>query len=421
MEKEFGEFLNNWILNLGVQESIAVYVKLGILMLIMIFLSLFLLFIGRNIILNTVYVIASKSKTNFDDLLVENKVFYKISFVLPVFAFYIFDSIIFQDFPKLHPIIESATNLVLLWVIVWSLDAFLVSLRQFLESKPYFKNKPINSYFQLLKIIIYLIAIIFLISILIGKSPIYLLTGLGAISAVLILVFKDTILGFMASIQIAMNNMVSVGDWVSVPQYGADGTILEINLVTVKVKNWDQTISTLPTYAFISDSFVNWRGMEESGGRRIKQHLYINNKTIKFADEELIARLKKIQILKPYLESKIIEIEEFNKLKNADKSELANGRHLTNIGIFRKYASLYIESHPMINENMTRMVRQLQSTSEGLPLEIYCFSKDKAWVNFEGIKADIFDHLFAVAKKFDLEVFQKPSGSDFQNAFQLKN
>jgi miniconductance mechanosensitive channel len=225
----------------------------------------------------------------------------------------------------------------------------------------------------------------------------------------------------MASIQIAMNNMVSVGDWVSVPQYGADGTILEINLVTVKVKNWDQTISTVPTYAFISDSFVNWRGMEESGGRRIKQHLYINNKTIKFADEELIARLKKIQILKPYLESKIIEIEEFNKLKNADKSELANGRHLTNIGIFRKYASLYIESHPMINENMTRMVRQLQSTNEGLPLEVYCFSIDKAWVNYEGIKADIFDHLFAVAKKFDLEVFQKPSGSDFQNAFQLKN
>lgn len=421
MENNFGEFLYGWIINLGVPEQIAIFIKLGVLILLMVLLSFILLFIGRNIILKTVHVIAAKSKTKFDDLLVENRVFYKISFVLPVFAFYIFDTIIFQDFPKLHPFIESATNLFLLWVIVRSVDAFLNATRQYLETTSLFEGKPINSYFQLLKIVIYLIAIIFFISILIGKSPIYLLTGLGAISAVLILVFKDTILGFMASIQIAMNNMFTVGDWVSVPQYGADGNVTEINLVTVKVRNWDQTISTVPTYAFISDSFKNWRGMEESGGRRIKQHFNINTKTIKFADEDLINRLKKIQLLKPYLEERQKEIDEDNLRKGVDEGELANGRHMTNIGIFRKYADLYIASHPMINENMTRMVRQLQQTGEGLPLEVYCFSKDKRWTYYEGIKGDIFDHLYAVAKKFDLEIFQEPSGTDFENAFSNKN
>lgn len=421
MENKFGEFLYDWIINLGVPEQIAIFIKLGVLILLMVLLSFILLFIGRNIILKTVHVIAAKSKTKFDDLLVENRVFYKISFVLPVFAFYIFDTIIFQDFPRLHPFIESATNLFLLWVIVWSVDAFLNATRQYLETTSLFKGKPINSYFQLLKIVIYLIAIVFFISILIGKSPIYLLTGLGAISAVLILVFKDTILGFMASIQIAMNNMFTVGDWVSVPQYGADGNVTEINLVTVKVKNWDQTITTVPTYAFISDSFKNWRGMEESGGRRIKQHFNINTKTIKFADEDLINRLKKIQLLKPYLEERQKEIDEDNTNKKVDRSELANGRNMTNIGIFRKYADLYIESHPMVNENMTRMVRQLQQTGEGLPLEVYCFSKDKRWAYYEGIKGDIFDHLYAVAKKFDLEIFQEPSGTDFEKAFSNKN
>lgn len=411
---DLGNFLLEYFISLGVSPQSAIYFKLGLYIFGLAIISLILLFIGRNLVLNVVHVFSKKTKTKFDDILVEHRVFYRISFLLPVFAFYLFDELIFEDFPKFHPYIEGAINLFLLLVIVWSVNAFLNALKQFLETLDLFKNKPINSYIQLLKIIVNLIALIFLISIFIGKSPLYLLTGLGAISAVLILVFKDTILGFVASLQIAANDMVRVGDWVSLPKYGADGDVLEINLVTIKVKNWDNTISTVPTYAFITDSFKNWRGMQESGGRRIKRALNINLQSVKFADQDLIDRLKKIQILKPYLEERLLEIEQANQQNNIDTSELANGRRLTNIGVFRKYANLYINRHPMVNTQLTSMVRQLEPTPNGIPLEIYCFSKDKNWVAYEGIQADIFDHLMAVAPKFDLDIFQSPSGKDFR-------
>lgn len=408
-----GGFMYEKLIELGVPEAVAIYVKLAVLLGFMAIIALFLLFIGRRIVLNTVQVIAKRSKSQFDDTLVKHRVFYRITFLLPVLAFYIFDSIIFQDFPKLHPYLDSLTNLFLVLVIIWSVDGFLNATREFLENSKFFKNKPVNSYIQLLKIIIYMIAGIVVISILIGKSPIYLLTGLGAVSAVLILVFKDTILGFMASIQIAMNDMVRVGDWVSVPQYGADGDVIEINLVTVKVNNWDKTISMVPTYAFVSDSFKNWRGMQESGGRRIKRHLNIDVNSIRFANKDLVERLKKIQLLKPYLEARQKEIDEDNSNRKVDVSDLANGRRLTNVGIFRKYADLYIENHPKVNETMTRMVRQLQPTEHGLPLEVYCFSTDKRWEYYEELQGDIFDHLFAVANEFDLQIFQAPTGRDF--------
>ena len=413
IDSAIGGFMYEKLIELGVPEAVAIYVKLAVLLGFMAIIALFLLFIGRRIVLNTVQVIAKRSKSQFDDKLVKHRVFYRISFLLPVLAFYIFDSVIFQDFPKLHPYLDSLTNLFLVLVIIWSVDGFLNATREFLENSKFFKNKPVNSYIQLLKIIIYMIAGIVVISILIGKSPIYLLTGLGAVSAVLILVFKDTIIGFMASIQIAMNDMVRVGDWVSVPQYGADGDVIEINLVTVKVHNWDKTISMVPTYAFVSDSFKNWRGMQESGGRRIKRHLNIDVNSIRFANKDLVERLKKIQLLKPYLEARQKEIDEDNSNRKVDVSDLANGRRLTNVGIFRKYADLYIENHPKVNESMTRMVRQLQPTEHGLPLEVYCFSTDKRWEYYEELQGDIFDHLFAVANEFDLQIFQAPTGRDF--------
>ncbi len=413
IDSAIGGFMYEKLIELGVPEAVAIYVKLAVLLGFMAIIALFLLFIGRRIVLNTVQVIAKRSKSQFDDTLVKHRVFYRITFLLPVLAFYIFDSVIFQDFPKLHPYLDSLTNLFLVLVIIWSVDGFLNATREFLENSKFFKNKPVNSYIQLLKIIIYMIAGIVVISILIGKSPIYLLTGLGAVSAVLILVFKDTIIGFMASIQIAMNDMVRVGDWVSVPQYGADGDVIEINLVTVKVHNWDKTISMVPTYAFVSDSFKNWRGMQESGGRRIKRHLNIDVNSIRFANKDLVERLKKIQLLKPYLEARQKEIDEDNSNRKVDVSDLANGRRLTNVGIFRKYADLYIENHPKVNESMTRMVRQLQPTEHGLPLEVYCFSTDKRWEYYEELQGDIFDHLFAVANEFDLQIFQAPTGRDF--------
>lgn len=414
IEKQMSDALFEWLLTLGLNEQLAIYAKLGILIVFMLVLGGILHFIGRRILLNTVNIVAKRSKSTFDDTLVKHKVFYRISYVLPIIAFYLFDEVIFADFPSVQPLIEGLTNVFLVVIVIWTIDAFLNATREFLQTTTLFKNKPINSYVQLVKTIIYLISIIIIVSILIGKSPVYLLTGLGAVSAVLLLIFKDTILGFTASIQIAANDMVRVGDWVTVEKYGADGDVIEINLVTVKVRNWDKTITTVPTYAFISDSFKNWRGMQESGGRRIKRYLNINTNSVKFANEELVERLKKIQLLKPYLEERAKEIEEDNSQKQVDTSEPANGRRLTNVGIFRKYADLYIEAHPKINEKMTRMVRQLQSTEKGLPLEVYCFSKDQRWEYYEDIQGDIFDHLFAVAPEFDLDIFQSPSGTDFQ-------
>ena len=283
-----------------------------------------------------------------------------------------------------------------------------------LEHSKFFKNKPINSYVQLVKTLIYLFSIIILISILIGKSPLYLLTALGAVSAIILLIFRDTILGFTASIQISANDMVRVGDWVSLPKYGADGDVTEINLVTVKIKNWDNTISTVPTYAFINDSFKNWRGMSESGGRRIKRYLSFNMQTVKFADDEFLKKLSKIQILTNFIEQSQLRINKFNGEQNADKSELANGRHMTNIGLFRNYAELYLKSNPLLNVEMTTMVRQLQPTELGIPLEIYCFSKNQEWIAYEQLSSDLFDHLIAVSTKFDLKIFQSPTGDDFK-------
>ena len=400
--------------NLGANEAVISYYKLALLIALIVVIGSILHFTLRRVLIKAIILFAKKSKSNFDNRLVEYNFFYRLSFILPLAALYLFDGIIFADFPQLKPIFEGVFNIVLLVIIVGSFDALLNATRVHLEHSKFFKNKPINSYVQLVKTLIYLFSIIILISILIGKSPLYLLTALGAVSAIILLIFRDTILGFTASIQISANDMVRVGDWVSLPKYGADGDVTEINLVTVKIKNWDNTISTVPTYAFINDSFKNWRGMSESGGRRIKRYLSFNMQTVKFADDEFLKKLSKIQILTNFIEQSQLRINKFNGEQNADKSELANGRHMTNIGLFRNYAELYLKSNPLLNVEMTTMVRQLQPTELGIPLEIYCFSKNQEWIAYEQLSSDLFDHLIAVSTKFDLKIFQSPTGDDFK-------
>ena len=260
----------------------------------------------------------------------------------------------------------------------------------------------------------YFLAGIFVISILLNKTPVYLLSGVGALAAVLMLVFRDSILGFVAGIQLAANRMVSVGDWIEMPKYGADGDVLEVALTTVKVQNWDKTITTIPTYALISESFKNWRGMSESGGRRIKRAVNIDMSSIRFSDEEMLGRYEKIQYISEYIESKKHELEAFNQSENVDNASLANGRRMTNIGTFRAYVVAYLGNHPMINSDMTFLVRQLQPGQYGLPIEIYVFCSDKDWANYEAIQADIFDHILAVMPEFDLRVYQNPTGADFR-------
>ncbi|MEA3504866.1 MAG: mechanosensitive ion channel, partial [Bacteroidota bacterium] len=301
-------------------------------------------------------------------------------------------------------------------VVLLAIDAFINSINNiYKESFEISKSKPIKGYLQTVKIILFSLGGIIIISTAIGKSAIFLLSGLGALTAVLMLVFKDPILGFVGSIQLSANDMVRPDDWISMPDYGADGTVIDMNLTTVKVRNWDQTISTIPTYALVANSFQNWRGMEEGGGRRIMRSIKINVKSIKFCSPELLAKLKNNRLIADYLKEKEDELKKHNEKYDINPKVKINTRRQTNIGVFRNYLVNYLESHPQINRDMTLIVRQLETTETGLPLQIYCFTSEKAWVQYENIQSNIFDHILTVMPEFELELFQNPSGDDFKN------
>ncbi|MET0263633.1 MAG: mechanosensitive ion channel domain-containing protein, partial [Rariglobus sp.] len=278
---------------------------------------------------------------------------------------------------------------------------------------------PVKGFTQAIMLIASIIVGVFILAQLMGKSPVYFLSGIGALTAIIILIFKDAILGFVAGIQISVNQMVRVGDWIEMPKNGADGFVIDVSLTTVKVSNWDKTITTIPTYSLISDSFKNWRGMFESGGRRIKRSLLIDMQTAGFATEEQLAHWKKFRLLRPYLDGKLAEIADENSQRGEDLGVLGNGRRLTNIGTFRAYCIAYLKAHPGIHQDMTFLVRQLQPTENGVPIEIYVFTKDTRWAFHEGVQADIFDHLLAVIDQFGLRVFQTPSGYDIGGAVKL--
>jgi len=311
------------------------------------------------------------------------------------------------------PVVVKLTDSYLIIVGMTILAAFLKVIEYSLSKNEIFKDKPLTSYFQLIKILLYIVALILVLSVLLGKSPLYFLSAFGAISAILLLIFKDTILGLVASVQISANDMVHVGDWVEMPKFNADGDVIAINLNTVKVQNWDKTITTIPTYYFITDSFKNWRGMQQSGGRRIKRSVFLDAHSVKFVDPEMRERLKKYSLISNYVEKRQQEIELYNSSNQMDTSVLINGRRMTNIGVFRKYIENYLKNHPRINQKMTIMVRQLAMESKGIPMEIYCFTNTTAWLEYEEIQSDIFDHLYSTVSFFDLDIFQEPSGKDF--------
>jgi miniconductance mechanosensitive channel len=295
---------------------------------------------------------------------------------------------------------------------IFVLNSLLNAGLDIYNTTPYAKNRPIKGYIQLFKILIFSLSGILIISILLERDPTVLLAGLGAMGAVLLLIFKDSILGFVASIQLSGNNMVKIGDWIEMRSRGADGTVIDITLNTVKVQNWDRTISTIPTYSMVTESFINWKGMEESGGRRIKRAINIDMNSIKLCDSALMNRLEKFLLIRDYVREKEEEIREYNRKKNISDEDVISGRRQTNIGVFRKYLEVYLRQHPMVNNDMTFLVRHLHPTEKGLPVEIYVFCKDKAWARYESIQADIFDHILAVIPEFDLRVFQEPSGAD---------
>jgi len=319
------------------------------------------------------------------------------------------------------PVLPAIETFIFLWVLLFSLlslFSLLDTVEDLLLNSPQGKRLPVRGIFQSVKLAAFLLALIYAISLVIGKSPAILLSSLGAMTAVLLLVFKDPILGLVAGIQLSANNMLAVGDWLEMPKYGADGDVIDINLTTVKVRNWDKTITTIPTYALISDSFKNWRGMTEAGGRRIKRSINIDATSVKFLDENDLEKLRKAQLLSAYIENKIAEIKCYNQENNVDPSSPVNGRRMTNLGTFRAYVTAYLKANPNIHSGMIQMVRQLQPGPQGIPLEVYAFTSDTAWVVHEGVQADIFDHIFAVIPEFGLRVYQSPSGYDVREALK---
>ena len=314
---------------------------------------------------------------------------------------------------QLTMFVSGISLIYLIFALLFAASAFLNSANSLYRKLDVSQNMPIKGFIQVAKIILWAIAIIFTLSVIMGKKPGYFLTGLGAMTAILLLIFKDSILGLVAGIQLSTNKMIRVGDWIEMPKYGADGDVIDISLTTLKVQNFDKTITTIPTYSMVTDSFKNWRGMSESGGRRIKRSINIDMASVKFCDDTLIEKFKRFHYITKYIEDKQAELRDHNEKNNIDSSELVNGRRITNLGTFRAYLEGYLRNHPMINTDLTFLVRHLQPTEQGLPIELYIFSRDKRWINYEGIQADIFDHILAVIPEFELRVFQNPTGADF--------
>ncbi|WHZ06074.1 mechanosensitive ion channel family protein [Neobacillus sp. YX16] len=368
-------------------------------------------FISKKIVLRVITHIITNNKFDWDNILLERKVFHRLSHIVPAIIIYYFSS----TFPDYQHLIEKGAITYIIVVGLRVINSFLKAFNDIYLTFEISKTKPIKGYIQVVQIIVFILGAIVIIANLMGESPFILLSGIGALSAVLLIVFKDSLLGLVAGIQLAANDMVRVGDWIEMPKYEADGDIIDISLNTVKVQNFDKTITTIPSYALISDSFKNWRGMQVSGGRRIKRSIFIDTNSITFCTEEMIEKFKTIQFLSNYITSKEQEIAEYNAKNEINRNNPVNGRALTNIGIFRAYINQYLQHHPGISQEMTLLVRQLAPTEIGLPLEIYAFTNDIRWDVYETIQSDIFDHLFAVAPEFGLHLFQNPSGNDFKN------
>ena len=373
-------------------------------------------FITSRILLRTVSHLFKKTSTKFDDILIEERVFNKLPFLVPLVILYNSKDLLYWN-NLLDRVILSTIALIFLY----SLNALINALNEMFKLTDLSKKFSIKSYTQIGKLLINIFGIIVVIAVLTGNSPVYLLSGLGALTAVLILVFKDTILSLVSSVQISSNDLFKVGDWVEAPQFGADGDVIDIALHSVKIQNWDKTISVIPTNKLIDSSFKNWRGMAESGGRRIKRSINIDMSSIKFCTNEMIDRYSKYNVIANYLKVKLKEVQRFNIENNITDESLINGRSLTNIGTFRAYIEGYLRNHNKIHDEMTFLVRQLSPSANGLPIEIYVFSNDTDWLNYEKIQADIFDHLLAVVSEFELKVFQNPSGSDFKSSFANAN
>ncbi len=413
METFLTENLDKFLISIGVNEMSAPALRALIIMLLMFGVSLIVFYITRKIMLGTVHRMTRKTKTQWDDILYKRRFFKKLSLFIPSLFLVIGTGMIRDDFPKVAHVFDRMLNGYNTLIILLVVDSFVSALYDIYGHYEMSKAKPIKSYVQVFKIVLYFVGGIIIVAYLIDQDPTKLLTGLGALTAILLLIFKDSILGLVGGVQLSANDMVRPGDWIEMPKFGADGTVVDISLTTVKIQNWNKTISTIPTYSMVTESFMNWRGMEESGGRRIKRAIVIDMNSVKFCSDEMIKGFEKIHVLKDYMEKKEKELESYNEKFSIDNNILVNGRRQTNLGVFRAYLEGYLNNHPQIRKDMTFLIRHLQPTDKGLPVEIYVFSKIQDWAPFEAIQADIIDHILAVLPQFELKVFQNPTGADF--------
>lgn len=398
----------------GIGDTIASYASLLVNIAILSFLTYIIYMIFRFFLVTVMAVAAKKTKTRFDDLLISNKTAKYISHLIPLLFIYKSVPVILNDFVYWESVFGKLVGVYIILLILWIVRTIFNALRDYLKLIPKYSDKPIDSYIQVIMLVLWMIGVTVIISELFEVKTNTLFATLGAVSAVIILIFRDTILGFVASVQVSLNDMVRIGDWITFDKFGADGDVIEINLATVKVRNFDNTTTTIPTYSLISDSFRNWRGMLNSDGRRIKRHLLIRTKSIRFLKEEELQKMKQIQLISNYIDTRQSEIDKYNTSHQIDKTLPLNGRNLTNFGLFRKYITCYLENYPSLNKDMILLCRQLQPTSQGIPLEIYTFTKDKKFENYEYIMADIFDHIIASIGYFDLEIFELSTGKEIQ-------
>ena len=408
----WGDALDGWLQSFGMSSFWSFLLAQMLMALAVVLIAALFNWVTKRILLASVHQVIRRTRTEWDDVLIEKDFFSRLAHLAPAIVIYISARL----FPDLQSVITNVAlaymGLIGLLVAGAVLDSAVAIYRTF----PVSRTRPIRGYIQAVKVFIYVVGGIALIGTLIDESPWKLLSGIGAMTAILLLVFKDSILGIVASIQIAANDMVRIGDWIEMAQYGADGDVIDVSIQCVKVRNFDKTITTIPTYALVSESFRNWRGMQESGGRRIKRCIYIDTTSIRFVTPKLLEKFRRFAFIQEYLDEKLREVEEFNRQHGFDLSNRVNGRRLTNIGTFRAYIREYLRRHPRIAPNMTLLVRHQPPTEHGLPIEIYAFANDIRWPEYESIQADIFDHILAVVPEFELRVFQNPSGLDLRDA-----
>lgn len=372
--------------------------------------------VARRVVVRGLEKLVGRTATRWDDIVVRRRVFHRLSHLAPALLVYVLAPQILTDYPAVLVIIRRTCLVYMLLVTALVIDGVLSATAEILRLSRSSRDFPVKSIVQILKLTVYIVATIGGISLVVGRSPALLLSGLGAMTAVLLLVFRDPLMGLVAGIQLSANRMVARGDWIEMPKFGADGNVLEVALTTVKVQNWDKTITTIPTSALITESFKNWRGMTESPGRRIKRAIHIDIASICFCDQDMLDRFGRIQYISEYLDSKRQEIAQWNASRKIDAGDPLNSRQLTNVGTFRAYIVAFLRHHPSVHQEMTLLVRQLAPTPEGLPIEVYVFSRRQQWDQYEDVQADIFDHILAVAPAFDLRVYQNLAGSDVRHA-----